>query len=205
MHCPFRGVSGRSPEQDAQPFLRVAAGGLEKWWWRRETLQGFCGYSATLPCLLTIPTLLYYISAVNTVLYCFRLVVGKERRKADRKRRRKPQTLTAEQFEVFRTRLDERGDVPPPQHESYMMGEIVRGVYPQLKKLRENGYTLKMLVRVFEENGVVITIHALSTYLKNLALPREQAPAKAAIKGTVGSATVEARRGQFQMKPDVTL
>ena len=121
------------------------------------------------------------------------------------KRHRKPQTLTAEQFDVFRTRLDERGNVPPPHSESYMIGEIVRGVYPQLKKWRENGYTLKMLVRVFEENGVVITIHALSTYLKNLALPREQAPVKAGIKGTVGSPTVEVRPGQFQMKQDVTL
>ena len=121
------------------------------------------------------------------------------------KERRKAQMLTAEQFEVFRTRLDERGNVPLPEPESYMMGEIVRGVYPQLKKLRENGYTLKMLVRVFEENGVVITIHALSTYLKNLALPREQAPVKAGIKGTVGSPTVEVRPGQFQMKPDLTL
>jgi hypothetical protein len=120
-------------------------------------------------------------------------------------RRRKPQTLTSEQFEVFRTRLDERGNEPPPQPDSYMMGEIVRGVYPQLKKLRENGYTLKMLVRVFEENGVTITIHALSTYLKNLALPKEQASVKAASKETVGSPTVEVRRGQFQMKPDVTL
>jgi hypothetical protein len=72
-----------------------------------------------------------------------------------------------------------------------MMGEIIRGVYPQLKKLREN--------------GVVITIHALSTYLKNLALPREQTPAKVAIKSTAGSPTVEARRGQFQMRQDVTL
>jgi hypothetical protein len=120
-------------------------------------------------------------------------------------RRRKPQTLTSEQFEVFRTRLDERGNEPPPQPDSYMMGEIVRGVYPQLKKLRENGYTLKMLVRVFEENGVTITIHALSTYLKNLAQPKEQAPVKEASKGTVGSPTVEVRPGQFQMKPDVTL
>ena len=85
------------------------------------------------------------------------------------------------------------------------MGEIVRGVYPQVKKLRENGYTLKMLVGVFEENGVTITIHALSTYLKNLALPKEHAPAKASGKGTVGSGSVEVRRGQFQMKPDVTL
>jgi hypothetical protein len=31
------------------------------------------------------------------------------------KRRRNPQSLTAEQFEVFRTRLDEKGNVPPPQ------------------------------------------------------------------------------------------
>ena len=121
------------------------------------------------------------------------------------KRRRITQTLTAEQFDVLRTRLDERGNVPPPQPESYMMGEIVGGVYPQLKKLRENGYTLKMLVRVFEENGVIITIHALSTYLKNLAQRKEQAPVKAASESTVGSPTVEVRPGQFQMKPDVTL
>ena len=121
------------------------------------------------------------------------------------KERRKPQTLTVEQFEVFRTRLNERGNVPPPQPETFMVGEIVRGVYPQLKKLRENGYTLKMLVRVFEENGVVITIHALSTYLKKLALPREQAPAKTVSKSTVGSPTVEVRPGQFQMKPDIPL
>ena len=121
------------------------------------------------------------------------------------KQRRNPQMLSAKQFEALRTRLDERGDVPPPQPESFMMGEIVRDVYPQLKKLRESGYTLKMLVRVFEENGIVITTNALSTYLKNLALPREQAPARAASKGTAGSPTVEVRPGQFQMKPDVTL
>jgi transposase len=121
------------------------------------------------------------------------------------KQRRNPQMLSAKQFEALRTRLDERGDVPPPQPESYMMGEIVRGVYPQLKKLRDNGYTLKMLVRIFEEDGVVITTNALSTYMKNLGLPREQTSVKAASKGTVGSPTVEVRRGQFQMKPDVTL
>jgi hypothetical protein len=44
----FYGVSGRSPEQDAQPFLRVAEGGLGKWWWRHQTPKGFCGYSAYL-------------------------------------------------------------------------------------------------------------------------------------------------------------
>jgi transposase len=137
--------------------------------------------------------------------YVFDSLLARKRGRQMEKRRRNPQTLTAEQFEAFRARLDERGSVPPPQPESYMMGEIVRGVYPQLKKLRENGYTLKMLVRVFEENGVVITIDALSTYLKNLGLPREQTPVKAAIKGTVGSPTVEVRPGKFQMKPDIPL
>jgi len=122
------------------------------------------------------------------------------------KERRKPQTLTVEQFEVFRTRLDERGNVPPPQPESYMIGEIVRGVYPQLKKLRENGYTLKMLVRIFEENGVVITTNALSTYLTKLAHRREDAQPKEVRKVSPAvSSIVEGRRGQFQMKPDVTL
>ena len=121
------------------------------------------------------------------------------------KARHKAQTFTAEQFDAFRTRLNERENVPPPQPESYMIGEIIRGVYPQLKKLRENGYTLKMLVRVFEENGVTITINALSTYLKDLALPKENAPVKAASENPVGSSTVVVRRGQFQMKPDVTL
>jgi hypothetical protein len=122
------------------------------------------------------------------------------------KERRKAQMLTAEQFEVFRTSLDERGNVPPPQPETFMMGEIVRGVYPQLKKLRENGYTLKMLVRIFEENGVVITTNALSTYLTKLAHRREEAQPKEVRKVSPAVSSIgEGRRGQFQMKPDVTL
>ena len=91
------------------------------------------------------------------------------------KARHKAQTFTAEQFDAFRTRLNERENVPPPQPESYMIGEIIRGVYPQLKKLRENGYTLKMFVRVFEESGIVISANALSTYLSKLAPTREEA------------------------------
>ena len=122
------------------------------------------------------------------------------------KPRRKLQTFTAEQFDAVRTRLDERGNVPPPQPESYMIGEIIRGVYPQLKKLRENGYTLKMLVRVFEESGIVISANALSTYLSKLAPRREEAQPRSVRKvSPVVSSIVEGRRGQFQMKPDVTL
>jgi hypothetical protein len=122
------------------------------------------------------------------------------------KDRRKVQILTAEQLEVLRTRLAQKGNEPPPQPEKFMMGEIVRAVYPELKKLRENGYSLKVLARVFEENGIVITTNALSTYLSKLAPSREEAQPRTARKGTsVPSPTVEVRRGQFQMKPDVTL
>ena len=122
------------------------------------------------------------------------------------KERRKVQILTAEQLQVLRTRLAQKGNEPPPQPEKFMMGEIVRAVYPELKKLRENGYSLKVLVRVFEENGIVITTNALSTYLSKLAPTREEAQPRTARKGTpVPSPTVEVKRGQFQMKPDVTL
>jgi len=122
------------------------------------------------------------------------------------KERRKVQILNAEQLEVLRTRLAQKGNEPPPQPEKFMMGEIVRAVYPELKKLRENGYSLKVLARVFEENGIVITTNALSTYLSKLAPTREEAQPRTARKGSsVPSPTVEVRRGQFQMKPDVTL
>jgi hypothetical protein len=79
------------------------------------------------------------------------------------KGRRKVQVLTAEQLEVFCTCLAQKETEPPPQPETFKIGEIVRAVYPELKKLRENGYSLRVLVRVFEENGVVITTNALST------------------------------------------
>ncbi|MGA2169516.1 MAG: hypothetical protein ABSG62_15000 [Terracidiphilus sp.] len=79
-------------------------------------------------------------------------------------------------------------------------------MYPELKKLRKNGYSLKVLARVFEENGIVITTNALSTYVSKLAPTREEAQPATARKGaSVPSPTVEVRRGQFQMKRDVTL
>jgi hypothetical protein len=122
------------------------------------------------------------------------------------KARRKVQMLTADQLEVIRTHLAQKGNEPPPQPETFMMGEIVRALYPELKKLRENGYSLKVLAHVFEENGVVISANALSTYLSKLVPTREEAQPRSVRKGSsVPSPTVEVRRGQFQMKPDVTL
>jgi hypothetical protein len=85
------------------------------------------------------------------------------------KGRRKVQMFTAEQVEGLRSYLAQKTTEPPPQPETFMMGEIVRAVYPELKKLRESGYSLKVLVRVLEGKGVVITTNALSTYLTQLA------------------------------------
>ena len=122
------------------------------------------------------------------------------------KARRKVQMITTDQLEVIRTHLAQKGNEPPPQPETFMTGEIVRALYPELKKLRENGYSLKVLARVFEENGIVITTNALSTYLSKLAPTREEAQPRTARKGSsVPSPTIEVRRGQFQMRPDVTL
>ena len=122
------------------------------------------------------------------------------------KARRKVQMITADQLEVFRTHLVQKGNEPPPQPETFMTGEIVRALYPELKKLRENGYSLKVLSRVFEENGVVISANALSTYLSKLAPTREEAQPRSVRKvSPVVSSIVDGRRGQFQMKPDVML
>jgi hypothetical protein len=79
-------------------------------------------------------------------------------------------------------------------------------VYPELRTLRESGYSLKVLVRVSEEKGVVISTNALSTYLTKLAPTREETEPRAACKGSsVALSTAEGRHGQFQMKPDVPL
>ena len=122
------------------------------------------------------------------------------------KARRKVQMITADQLEVFRTHLVQKGNEPPPQPETFMTGEIVRALYPELKKLRESGYSLKVLARVFEEDGIVISANALSTYLSKLAPTREEAQPRSVRKVShVVSSIVEGRHGQFQMKPDVTL
>ena len=93
----------------------------------------------------------------------------------------------------------------PPQSETFMMGEIVRAVYPELKKVRENGYSLKVLARVFEENGIVFTTNALSTKLSKSASTRKETQPRTARKGSsVASSTVKGTRRQFQMKADVT-
>jgi hypothetical protein len=53
------------------------------------------------------------------------------------KGRRKVQMVTAEQMEGLRSYLAKKGTEPPPQPEAWMMQEVLRAVYPELKKLRK--------------------------------------------------------------------
>ena len=91
--------------------------------------------------------------------------------------RRTSQVLSSHNVEEFRAFLKEKANEPAPQPASYMMGGIVRAVFPQLCELRKRGYTLNMLVRIFEENGLRITATALSGYMKKLKREAEGASA----------------------------
>ena len=82
--------------------------------------------------------------------------------------RRRAQVLSSHDVEELRAFLKEKANEPAPQPASYMIGGIVRAVFPELCALRKRGYTLNMLVRIFEENGLRITATALSGYMKKL-------------------------------------
>jgi hypothetical protein len=82
--------------------------------------------------------------------------------------RRRAQVLSSHNIEEFCAFLKEKANQPAPQPALYRMGGIVRAVFPQLCLLRKRGYSLKMLVHLFEENGLRITATALSGYMKKL-------------------------------------
>ena len=91
--------------------------------------------------------------------------------------RRRVQVLSSHNVEEFRAFLKEKANEPVSQPALYKMGGIVRAVFPQLSELRKRGYSLKMLVRIFEENGLRITATALSGYMKKLNREAEGASA----------------------------
>jgi hypothetical protein len=91
--------------------------------------------------------------------------------------RRRAQVLSSHNIDEFRAFLKEKANEPAPQPAFYRMGGIVRAVFPQLCLLRKRGYTLNMLVGLFEENGVRITATALSGYMKKLDRETEGASA----------------------------
>jgi hypothetical protein len=91
--------------------------------------------------------------------------------------RRRAQVLSSHNIEEFRAFLKEKAKQPAPQPASYKMGGIVRALFPQLCLLRKRGYSLKMLVHLFEESGLRITATALSGYMKKLDRETEGASA----------------------------
>ena len=103
--------------------------------------------------------------------------------------RRRAQVLSSHNVEEFRAFLKEKANEPAPQPASYRIGGIVRAVFPQLCLLRQRGYSLKMLVHLFEENGLRITATALSGYMKKLDREEEVASA------------IEVRKGRTQPSP----
>ncbi len=120
--------------------------------------------------------------------------------------RRRAQILSSHNVEELRTFLKEKANEPAPQPASYMIGGVVRAVFPELCALRRKGHTLNMLVRIFEENDLRITPTALSGYMKKLNREGEGASAIEGRKGRTQPSTSgsEARR-HLAMKPDVLL
>ena len=120
--------------------------------------------------------------------------------------RHRAQVLSSHNVEEFRAFLKEKANEPAPQPASYRMGGIVRAVFPQLSELRKRGYSLKMLVHLFEENGLRITATALSGYMKKLKREAEGASAIEVRKGrSKPSPTGSKTRSRLAMKPDIPL
>ena len=118
--------------------------------------------------------------------------------------RRRVQVLTSHNVEELRAFLKEKANEPPPQPASYMIGGVVRAVFPQLCELRKRGYSLNMLVRVFEDNGLRITATALSGYMKKLNEKAEGVTVRRERKGkSQPSIHGSEARGHLAMKLDV--
>jgi len=124
----------------------------------------------------------------------------------DNEDHRRVKVLSSHNVEELRTFLKEKANEPPPQPASYMIGGVVRAVFPELRALREKGYTLNMLVGIFAENGLRITATALSGYMKKLSREADGESAMEGRKWTTQPSTSgsEARR-HLVMKPDVPL
>ena len=119
---------------------------------------------------------------------------------------RKVQVFSSEIVEDARLLLTQKTSEPAPQPASYTIGGIVRAVFPELCELRKRGYSLNMLVRIFEENGVRITATALSGYMKKLNGEAEKVSANEIRKaGTQPSTSDSQSHGHLAMKPDVPL
>jgi len=120
--------------------------------------------------------------------------------------RRRAQVLSSHNIEEFRAFLKEKANEPAPQPASCRMCGIVRAVFPQLCLLRKRGYSPKMLVYLFEQNGLRITATALPGHMKKLNGKAEVVSAIKVRKGrTQPSSPGSSAHSHLAMKPDVPL
>ena len=154
----------------------------------------------TLPCLLPVSLLLSsYIIDITTILNISCLCMENEDR-------RRVQVFSSHNVEELRAFLKEKANEPVPKPASYMIGGVGRAVFPQLCELRKRGYSLKMLVRVFEDNGLRITATALSGYMKKLNEKAEGVTVRRERKEKSQPSVHDSEaRGHLAMKPDVSL
>ena len=119
---------------------------------------------------------------------------------------RRVQVLSSHNVEDLRAFLKEKANEPAPQPASYTIGGIVRAVFPELCELRKRGYSLNMLVHIFEENGVRITATALSGYMKKLNGEAEKMSANEIRKGRTQPSTSGSQAGgHLAIRPDAQL
>jgi len=122
----------------------------------------------------------------------------------DNEDRRRVQVFSSHNVEELRVFLKEKANEPVPQPASYMIGGIVRAVFPELCALRNREYSLNILVRIFEENGLRITSTALSGYMKKLSREVEGVSVRGERKKKLQPSTRPSEvRGHLAMKLDV--
>jgi hypothetical protein len=120
--------------------------------------------------------------------------------------RRKVQVFSSDVVEELRTLLAQKTTEPVPQPDSFMIGAMIQALLPLLIELQRKGYSLNMLAHVLEEKGVRISSTALSGYLAKFARPVEDAPIRGPRRERAQTSTNASQtRGNFVMKPDVTL
>lgn len=119
---------------------------------------------------------------------------------------RRVQVLSSHNVEELRAFLKEKANEPIPQPASYTIGMVVRAAFPELSLLRKRGYSLNMLVHLFEENGVKITATELSGYMKKLNSGAEKVSATEVRTGRTQPSTSGSQACRdLAIKPDVML
>jgi hypothetical protein len=115
---------------------------------------------------------------------------------------RKVQVFSSEIVEEARVLLTQKTAEPVPQPGSFMMGAVIRTLFPLLVELRRKGYFLTMLTHLLAEKGIKISPTALSGYMAKLSGPIEETPVRLRREKPQPSTNSSQPHRTFAMKPD---